>query len=182
MTSTKQQILALAEQLIRTKGYHAFSYKDISTPLGIKNAAIHYHFPSKADLGAAVIEHNRTEFQKASQHWGALSPRQQVEHFIDIYTRSQNRGWVCVMGALGPAYPSLPPTMQDQLRLMGQELLDWAEAVLSKGKTTGTLDFEGTPQQQAHILVNALLSSLITSRVLQRDYTSSVAEGLLQQL
>jgi len=92
-----------------------------------------------------------------------------VEHFIGIYTQSQHRGWVCVMGALGPAYPSLPPAMQNQLSLMGQELLAWAEAALSKGKNTGALDFEGTPEQQAHILVNALLSSLITSRVLQRD-------------
>ena len=45
---TKDKIRNLAEELIRTKGYNAFSYADLSAPLQIKNAAIHYHFPSNA--------------------------------------------------------------------------------------------------------------------------------------
>ncbi|MBB4046226.1 AcrR family transcriptional regulator [Bacteroides reticulotermitis] len=39
----------MADELIKTIGYNAFSYADISKQLNIKNAAIHYYFPTKSD-------------------------------------------------------------------------------------------------------------------------------------
>jgi len=51
-----QQILDIAESLTQTKGYNAFSYKDISALVGVKTSSIHYYFPTKADLGKAVVK------------------------------------------------------------------------------------------------------------------------------
>ena len=56
--NTREQIIQLADSLIREKGYNAFSFYDISKSVGIKTASIHYHFPAKSDLGIAVIEHH----------------------------------------------------------------------------------------------------------------------------
>jgi len=53
--SAAEEILDLAETLIQTRGYSAFSYQDIADSLGIRKASIHYHFPSKTDLGIAVV-------------------------------------------------------------------------------------------------------------------------------
>ena len=53
---TREEIIDLAEDLIRQNGYNAFSYSDIAAMLEVRPAAIHYHFPSKSDLGVAVIE------------------------------------------------------------------------------------------------------------------------------
>lgn len=55
ISNTKERILAVAEALIQKDGYNAFSFKDIATAINIKTASIHYHFPSKEDLGVAVI-------------------------------------------------------------------------------------------------------------------------------
>ena len=55
-SDTGEQILDRAEALIQTRGYSAFSYQDISEALGIRKASIHYHFPSKTDLGIAVVD------------------------------------------------------------------------------------------------------------------------------
>jgi len=44
-------ILDVAEQLAQTKGYNGFSYADIAAQLGLTKASLHYHFPSKAELG-----------------------------------------------------------------------------------------------------------------------------------
>ena len=70
---TRTSILNLAEKLIRTRGYHAFSYQDISKPLKIKNAAVHYHFPAKADLGLAVIQRTIESFKKKVILWGTVA-------------------------------------------------------------------------------------------------------------
>ena len=51
-----QQILNVAETLIQTKGYNAFSYKDISELVGVKTSSIHYYFPAKEDLGKEVVK------------------------------------------------------------------------------------------------------------------------------
>ena len=48
------QILDIAERRMRQTGYNAVSYRDIAAEMGIKSASLHYHFPKKADLGAAL--------------------------------------------------------------------------------------------------------------------------------
>ena len=40
-SETAEQILDLAETLIQTRGYSAFSYQDIADALGIRKASIH---------------------------------------------------------------------------------------------------------------------------------------------
>ncbi|MEO1449032.1 MAG: TetR/AcrR family transcriptional regulator, partial [Bacteroidota bacterium] len=102
MRDTKTDILNLAEQLIRTHGYNGFSYKDISSALHIKNAAVHYHYPAKSDLGVAVLRRMRTEFAHLKSTSQPLSAREKLTHFISIYTRSRNKGLVCIMGSLSP--------------------------------------------------------------------------------
>ncbi len=59
---TKTEILDLAENLLLDRGFNGFSYADISSALGVKNAAIHYFFPTKSDLGIAVIQRAKEMF------------------------------------------------------------------------------------------------------------------------
>ncbi|MCB9111119.1 MAG: TetR/AcrR family transcriptional regulator [Anaerolineales bacterium] len=61
--NSKRTILNLAESLLQDKGFNGFSYANIASELGVKNAAIHYHFPSKEDLGVAVIKRYRERFK-----------------------------------------------------------------------------------------------------------------------
>ena len=44
-SDTREQIIDRASELMMQRGFNGFSYSDISAPLGVKNAAIHYHFP-----------------------------------------------------------------------------------------------------------------------------------------
>ena len=53
----------LAESFLQDKGFNGFSYAHIAAELGVKNAAIHYHFPSKEELVCAVIQRYRDRFQ-----------------------------------------------------------------------------------------------------------------------
>ena len=60
----KTQILDKASELMMQRGINGFSYRDISTPLGVKNAAIHYHYPGKNDLILALIEEQHEVLRK----------------------------------------------------------------------------------------------------------------------
>src|SRR3989442_14712284 len=61
---TREEIFNSAEELWQRRGYNGFSYHHIAVQLGIRNAAIHYHFPSKENLGVALIQRYRNRFRE----------------------------------------------------------------------------------------------------------------------
>ena len=61
LIDTRDQIMDRAAHLLMSRGFNGFSYRDISAHLGVKNAAIHYHFPAKKDLALALVDEYRKE-------------------------------------------------------------------------------------------------------------------------
>src|SRR3712207_8422209 len=51
----REQILHAADDLFGRRGYAAVSVGDVAAAVGVTKAAIYHHFPSKADLYAAVL-------------------------------------------------------------------------------------------------------------------------------
>ena len=60
-----QRILDVAERLIQTRGFNGFSYADVSAAVGITKASLHYHFPTKADLGLSLVQRYQETFVEA---------------------------------------------------------------------------------------------------------------------
>src|SRR6201988_4888439 len=83
---TAEQILDLAETLIQTRGYSAFSYQDIADSLGIRKASIHYHFPSKTELGIAVIDRYIARFDAALTEIAEDQPKSSMA-MLDFYVQ-----------------------------------------------------------------------------------------------
>src|SRR5580704_1742020 len=59
------QILDVAEALVQTRGFNAFSYADVAHELGCPKAALHYHFASKTELGEALLTRYTERFLEA---------------------------------------------------------------------------------------------------------------------
>lgn len=55
MSDMKTAILDAAERRMQTGGFGGFSFREIAADVGIKSSSVHYHFPTKEDLAAAVI-------------------------------------------------------------------------------------------------------------------------------
>ena len=55
MSDMAAQIMDAAERHIRVGGYGAFSFRDLADEVGVKSSSVHYHFPTKEKLTAAVI-------------------------------------------------------------------------------------------------------------------------------
>jgi AcrR family transcriptional regulator len=53
---TRAEILAVATELFSEQGFEATSLREIAERLGITKAALYYHFPSKDDILAALLE------------------------------------------------------------------------------------------------------------------------------
>ena len=61
-TSKVDEILDVAEALVQTRGYNGFSFRDVAAAVGVKSSSVHYHFPTKADLGATLARRYRERF------------------------------------------------------------------------------------------------------------------------
>jgi TetR/AcrR family transcriptional repressor of nem operon len=55
MSDMKVAIMDAAERRIQQGGFGGFSFREIAADVGIKSSSVHYHFPTKDELAAAVI-------------------------------------------------------------------------------------------------------------------------------
>lgn len=179
---TRTEILALAEQLIRSRGYNSFSYKDVSSALSIKNAAIHYHFPAKHDLGKAIINRTRLRFAQHLSEWKSLAPMQQLEKFVETYENSQTQNLICFMGALGPSFNTLPEPMQIELRAASFEIRSWVRIILRAGLADGSFTFNDKLEDKTDAIISSLLASLILNRVTGENILASIKTVIITSL
>jgi len=166
--NTKDLILDAAEALLQDRGFNAFSYHHISQQLGIKNAAIHYYFPSKADLGITLIRRYRERFldyTRALDREGA-DPVSKLECYFAIpASYLQNGQKICPLGMLEAEFNAIPEAMQWESRLFDQEMRNWLAVVLDEGRNQGTIRFEGPAADKVLFIVAALQGLLQIARV-----------------
>ncbi|GAB4580855.1 MAG: TetR/AcrR family transcriptional regulator [Anaerolineales bacterium] len=166
---TRRQILDLGEALIQNVGYNGFSYAHIASELGIKNAAVHYHFPTKEDLGCAIVKRYRDRFQLWINNTRVkdLSPVEKLDWFFAIYTNYRaDNGKVCIGGTLETEFNAIPASLQAETQAMTAELLTWLESTLAEGRTQGVFTFKGEPADKAALILASVQGALQVARSL----------------
>ncbi len=182
---TKSKIIDVGEKLLLKKGFNGFSYADIASPLGIKNASVHYHFPSKSDLGIAVIQRARQRFSGwvDRRETAAMSDWEKLDRFFQIYrhylTTSES---VCLSGALETDFTTLPKPMQEETRGLVSDLLTWMDKFLGEGKKRGTFSFPGTSRNQAVVVLAVLQGGLQMNRVVDPAIFDAAAGQIRRML
>src|ERR1700689_3384240 len=117
-TAAATAILDVAEQLAQTRGYNGFSYADIAVELGVTKASLHYHFPSKAELGRALIERYGHSFGAALEAIDERTrePREKLRQYVGLYESVLSNERMCLCGMLAAEYSTLPTPMQEELK------------------------------------------------------------------
>lgn len=184
MSVTREKILELGENLIRTKGYNAFSYQDISTELGIKNAAVHYYFPSKENLGTSIVKTNIQRFEEMidNMHSRGFDEWQQLDTFIKIYIKSHREQKLCIVGSLGPDFNTLSLSTQNELIRMTEIIHKWLTNILTTGKEKKVFIFNDEPQNKATLIFSTLVASLQLSRMMEKLDYKSICQSITESL
>jgi TetR/AcrR family transcriptional regulator, transcriptional repressor for nem operon len=165
-SAAAKAILDVAEQLVQTRGYNGFSYADIAARLGLTKASLHYHFPTKAELGAALIERYQTQFDAAL---GAIEqrssdPRDQLRQYAALYESVLNNERLCLCGMLAAEFATLPAPMRKGLTLFFDANERWLTTVLDHGLRTGSLQFRDPANERARVLLGALEGAMLVAR------------------
>jgi len=173
MSKTADHIIDVMAELIQSRGYSAVSYQDISEAVGIRKASIHYHFPSKADLGVAVIKRYRQammDMLDSATDSASNSMTDILDAYFEPYLsfRGENRK-VCLCGALAGEYFALPDGMQNEVSGFFAAQQGWLTARLEEGQKAGNLKVIGTAEKTARLYFDALQGALLAKRTLGDD-------------
>ncbi len=162
---TKDRILDEAEALLQERGYNGFSYKHISERLGVRNAAVHYHYPAKADLGEAMVHRFRARFAHWVQHLDSKyngNPVKLLDGFIAIPRSYMKRSdMVCPLGVLESNFNILPEPMQRETVHLGRDMRTWLTGLLEKGRAAGAFRFDGPAADKSLMITAALQGASI---------------------
>jgi TetR/AcrR family transcriptional repressor of nem operon len=167
-SETAGQILDLAETLIQTRGYSAFSYQDIADSLGIRKASIHYHFPSKADLGVAVVDRYMARFDDALTAI-ADDQSQSSMTMLDVYVQpylqfASTPDQVCLSGALAGEMMALPPKVRERVDHFFRTHQVWLTKILERGVARGEFTLAAPASKVARFVFGALQGALLVKR------------------
>jgi TetR/AcrR family transcriptional repressor of nem operon len=165
---TRGELLDAAECLVRTRGYNGFSYRDLAEQIGIKTASIHYHFPTKADLGEAVVETERERFAKVLARLDAeeKDPRRRLKRFVELFQAKTidcgNR--MCLGAMLAVEQDTLPDAVGQAARQLFADKEAWLAKLLEEGRKQRRFRFKGSPEVTARAVFGALEGALLTAR------------------
>lgn len=127
-TSTVEKIIDAAELRVRAGGYNSFSFREISKDIGIKSASIHYHFPTKSDLGVAIATRYTQRFmdslhditqqssdrdKRLALYMGLFRHALEVDHMM------------CLCGQLASETDVIPEPVRNESRQFFEHNIEW---------------------------------------------------------
>ena len=182
MVSTKEDILKLGDELIRDKGFNAFSFYDISGKLGIKNASVHYYFPTKTDLAVAVIREHIAALERLIDRFEGKDPLAKLKAFLSIYTTTKAEDRVCLVGSLATDLHTVESQVQAELKIFVNKVLQWVTQTLAEGKAKGVFHFDTSARTRALLVITNMLAALQLSRLTEEKDFTTIKETILKEL
>ena len=163
---TATQILDVAERLVQERGFNGFSYADVAKEVGVTKAALHYHFPGKAELGDALIERYAHRFGDAlvAVDGRDIDAAGKLHAYAQLYAEVFTDDRMCLCGMLAADYATLPEPMRERVVRFFDDNEVWLAHVLDEGRKAGTLYFQGSARSVARTIVGGLEGAMLVAR------------------
>jgi TetR/AcrR family transcriptional repressor of nem operon len=139
--NSSDRILAAATRMAQAHGYGGLNVRSLAEDVGIKAASLYHHFPSKADLAAAVA---RGYWEDAAATLEALSNETQdpVEclrrYPAETFRKSlENDNRMCLASFMTAEYDDLPEIVKKEVQTFADVNIEWLAKALRAAKIVG---------------------------------------------
>jgi TetR/AcrR family transcriptional regulator, transcriptional repressor for nem operon len=165
-SDTRSRILDAGERLVQVRGFNGFSYADVATELSLTKASLHYHFPSKAELGEALITRYAERFAQALAAIDTnITPAPaKLDAYASLYAEVLRQERMCLCGMLAAEYQTLPSPVRDAVVAFLDDNEAWLALVLEDGRKDGSVRFAGTAADTARSIVSGLEGAMLIAR------------------
>ena len=112
-----------AKKAAQAHGYGGLNFRDLALGVGIKSASIYYHFPGKAELGAAVA---RRYWEDSAAELEAMlaagtDPKECLRQYPGTFRRtleSDNR--MCLGSYMAAEFDDLPEAVRTEVQAFAE--------------------------------------------------------------
>jgi TetR/AcrR family transcriptional repressor of nem operon len=162
-TNSKEVILAAAKQAAQAHGYNGLNFRDLASEVGIRAPSIYHHFPSKADLGAAVA---KRYWEDTAADLDAISaetsdPLRALQEYPKIFRRSLESGnRLCLGSFMSAEYDDLPEAVKKEVQTFADVNVAW----LSRNLVEAGLDGRGESDARARAIFAAVAGAQLMAR------------------
>ena len=162
-TDSRERILAAAKQVAQARGYGGLNFRDLAEDVGIKAASIYHHFPSKADLGAAVA---KRYWEDSAAVLDALSaedsdPIRCLSRYPETFRWAlANENRMCLCSFMAAEYDDLPELVKKEVQTFADVNLAWLSRLLSAVTAVGP----GESERRARAIFAAVAGAQLMAR------------------
>jgi TetR/AcrR family transcriptional repressor of nem operon len=160
---TKQRIMDAARLTVQAHGYSGLSFRELAKEVGIKSASIHYYFPSKADLGAAVARRywEDTAANLESMLADTPDPVRCLRQYPDVFRKSlESDNRICLCSFMAAEYDDLPEAVMLEVQTFADVNVAWLSRVLSAAAVVSAEESE----QRARAIFAAVAGAQLIAR------------------
>lgn len=161
--SAKEAILTSARRMAQAHGYAGLNFRDIGADVGIKAASIYHHFPSKADLGAAVAKRYWEDTAAALEALSAKSsdPRKALRAYPGLFRRSlEDDNRMCLCGFMAAEYDDLPDAVKTEVQAFADVNVAWLARMLAAASV---------PAKQRQTRARAIYAAVAGAQLMARS-------------
>lgn len=127
----RERILDAAEARARTGGYNGFSFRDVAADVGVKSSSVHYHFPTKADLAAALATRYAKRALETLGDPATQSPAQAIARVVGLFRGALNDDdKMCLCGLFGAERDALPEPVALEVARYFRSVLAYLDVAL----------------------------------------------------
>jgi TetR/AcrR family transcriptional repressor of nem operon len=132
--NSSDKILAAATKIAQAHGYSGLNVRSLAEDVGIKAASLYHHFPSKADLAAAVA---KRYWEDASSTLEALwaetqDPIECLRRYpAETFRKSlENGNRMCLASIMTAEYDDLPDIVKTEAQTFSDINVEWLGRML----------------------------------------------------
>lgn len=142
-SSSSDRILAVATRIAQAHGYGGLNLRTLAQEVGIKAASLYHHFPSKADLAAAVAKRYWEDAAAALEVLSAETPdaTDRLREFPGTFRVAlENDNRMCMASFMTAEYDDLPDIVKKEVQMFTDVNVAWLGKTLVEAKIVGAKD------------------------------------------
>jgi len=162
-TDSREKILTAARRIAQAHGYNGLNFRDLAVEVGIRAPSIYHHFPSKADLAAAVARRYWEDSAAALETLSAESsgPLESLRRYPDTFRESlENENRICLCSFMAAEYDDLPEPVKKEVQIFADVNVAWLSKMLSAAKLVSSKKSE----QRARAIFAAVAGAQLMAR------------------
>ncbi|WFR98617.1 TetR/AcrR family transcriptional regulator [Rhizobium tumorigenes] len=162
--NAKEAIMAAGLRSAQAHGYGGLNMRDLASDVGIKAASIYHHFPSKAELAAAIAR----RYWQDTKAWldevasRNKDPKKSLREYPESFRVSlKNGNRICLASFLGAECDDLPEPVRQEVQTFTDVNVAWLRKQLIEG---GLLITGENAEERARAMFAAIAGAQLLAR------------------